>query len=299
MFTDNPIKEVNYQLESLTLQGLVCGSDEKEDNVVLCLHGWLDNAASFLPLMPYFQKNLPDKRIVAIDWPGHGNSSHKSLDAHYHFVDWVYDLLQLFELNHWQQVDIVAHSMGGMVASAFAAAFPEKVKSLTLIDSIGFISTEAEQTTKQLRDGMLSRFKNSALKEQLVGARKKNFHASIDSAVKARVNVSDLKYEQAKLIVERGIIKELQGYRWRSDARLRNTSAYRLTLKQAQQFIRDIKCPVQLIYGSEGLDMVSSGIKVFGALFDDFSRVELAGGHHVHMEQPEKTVELIKYFLDE
>ena len=299
MLIDNEIKEVNYMLETLSLQGLVCGSEEGEDNIVLCLHGWLDNAASFLPLMPYFQKMLPDKRVIAVDWPGHGNSSHKSLDAHYHFIDWVYDLLQLFELNQWQQVDIVAHSMGGMVASAFAAAFPEKIKSLTLIDSIGFISTEAEQTTKQLRDGMLSRFNNSTIKEQRVGAKKKNFHPSIDSAIKARVNVSDLKYEQAKLLVERGITKEAQGYRWRSDARLRTTSPYRLTLKQAQQFIRDIKCPVQLIYGSEGLDMVSSGIKVFGALFNTFSNFELVGGHHVHMEKPEQTVELIKGFLDQ
>jgi len=299
MFTDNTVKEVNYTLETMSLQGLVCGSEENENNIVLCLHGWLDNAASFLPLMPYFQHSLPDKHIVAIDWPGHGNSSHKSLDAHYHFIDWVYDLLQLFELNHWQQVDIVAHSMGGMVASAFAAAFPEKVRSLTLIDSIGFISSEAEQSTKQLRDGMLSRFKNSMLNSQHVGVKKKNYHASIDSAVKARVNVSDLNYGHAKLIVERGIIKETQGYRWRSDARLRNTSPYRLTLKQAKQFIRDIKCPVQLVYGSNGMDMVSSGIKIFGSLFEQFSSSELEGGHHVHMEQPQKTVELVKYFLDE
>lgn len=299
MLTDNGIKEVNYLLETLSLQGLVCGCEEGENNIVLCLHGWLDNAASFLPLMPYFQKTMPSKRIVAIDWPGHGNSSHKSLDAHYHFIDWVYDLLQLFELNHWKQVDIVAHSMGGMVASAFAAAFPEKVKSLTLIDSIGFISTEPEQSTKQLRDGMLSRFNNSTLKEQLFGAKKKNFHPNIDSAIKARVNVSDLKYEQAKLLVERGIIREAEGYRWRSDVRLRSTSPYRLTLMQAQQFIRDIKCPVQLIYGSEGLDMVSSGLKIFGTLFDQFSSVELTGGHHIHMEQPVRTVELIKCFLDE
>jgi len=299
MFTDNSVKEVNYTLDTMSLQGLVCGSEENEDNIVLCLHGWLDNAASFLPLMPYFQQCLSEKHIVAIDWPGHGNSSHKSLDAHYHFIDWVYDLLQLFELNRWQQVDIVAHSMGGMVASAFAAAFPEKVKSLTLIDSIGFISSKEEQTTKQLRDGMLSRFKSSMLNSQQVGVKKKNYHASIDSAVKARVNVSDLNYDHAKLIVERGIIKEAQGYRWRSDARLRNTSPYRLTLKQAQQFILDIKCPVQLVYGSNGMDMVSSGIKIFGSLFDKFSSFELVGGHHVHMEQPQKTVELVKYFLDE
>lgn len=297
MFIGNDVKEVNYTLETLSLQGLVCGSEESEDNVVLCLHGWLDNAASFLPLIPYFQKNISDKHIVALDWAGHGNSSHKSLDAHYHFIDWVYDLLQLFETNNWLKVDIVAHSMGGMVASAFAAAFPEKVKSLTLIDSIGFISSEAEQTTKQLRDGMLSRFKSSQLNEQKAGVKKKNYHANIDSAVKARVNVSDLNYEHAKLIVERGIIKEAQGYRWRSDGRLRNTSPYRLTLKQAQQFIRDIKCPVQLIYGSKGLDMVSSGIKVFGSLFAQFSSVELEGGHHVHMEQPEKIASLVQLFI--
>jgi len=269
MFEVNTIKEVNYSLETMSIQGLVCGKEDNENNIVLCLHGWLDNAASFLPLMPYFQKNLLDKHIVAIDWSGHGNSSHKSLDAHYHFIDWTYDLLQLFEANSWQQVDIVAHSMGGMIASAFAAAFPEKVKSLTLIDSIGFISSEAE----------------------------KKYHSTIESAVQARANVSDLKYEHAKLIVERGIIKEAQGYRWRSDVRLRNTSPYRLTLQQAQQLVRDIKCPVKLIYGSNGLDMVSSGIKNFATLFENFSSVELIGGHHVHMENPEETAELIKEFL--
>ncbi|MBL4942035.1 MAG: alpha/beta hydrolase [Colwellia sp.] len=296
MFESNAIAEVNYTFETMSLQGLVCGSDDKKDNIVLCLHGWLDNAASFLPLMPYFQTNLSNKHVVAIDWPGHGNSTHRSLDAHYHFIDWVYDLLQLFELNQWQQVDIVAHSMGGMVASAFAAAFPEKVKSLTLLDSIGFMSAKAEQTTQQLRDGMLSRYKNN-IKQQ--SHTKKKFHPSTDSAVKARLAVSDLKYQQAKLLVERGLFEQEQGFSWRSDSRLRNTSPYRLTLKQAQQFICDIKCPVQLIYGSKGMELVSTGIDVFGPLFTQFSSIELDGGHHVHMEQPQKTTELIKHFLAE
>lgn len=299
MLVNNTVKEVIYTFDTMSLQGLTCSVEDQKDNIVLCLHGWLDNAASFLPLIPYFQQSLPDKKIIAIDWPGHGHSSHKSLDAHYHFIDWVYDLLQLFELNQWQRVDIVAHSMGGMVASAFAAAFPEKVKSITLIDSIGFISGKTEQATKQLRDGMMSRFKSSELGIKQAGAKKKNYHASIDSAVKARVSVSDLNYENAKLIVERGIIEEAQGYRWLSDVRLRNTSPYRLTLKQAQQFIRDIKCPVQLIYGSKGMDMVGIGIKNFGDLFEQFSSVALEGGHHVHMEQPQKLADLIKYFLDE
>ena len=297
MSSVNTLEEVKYSFDTMSLQGIACGGSETKDNIVLCLHGWLDNAASFLPLMSYFEDELVNKRVIAIDWPGHGNSSHRSLDAHYHFIDWVYDLLQLFEVNEWQQVDIVAHSMGGMVASAFAAAFPEKVKSLTLLDSIGFISNKAEQTTQQLRDGMLSRFKGSTLYHKQGDAKKTRYHASINSAIKARVNVSDLDFEQAKLIVERGLIKEVGGYRWRSDARLRNISPYRLTLKQAEQFIRDISCPVQLVYGSNGIEMVSSGMKSFGDLFQNFSTVELKGGHHVHMEQPQKTAELIKNFL--
>ena len=293
---NDDITDVVYKFDAMTLQGLATKVEEKNDNIVLCLHGWLDNAASFTPLMPYLQKDLTGKYIVAIDWPGHGCSTHRSLDAHYHFIDWVYDLVQLFELKQWQQVDIVAHSMGGMVASAFAAAFPEKVKSLTLIDSIGFLSGKSEQTTKQLRDGMLSRFKSNS---KQINTQTKKLHPTTDSAIKARVAVSDLKYEQAKLLVERGLSEEEQGYRWRSDTRLRNTSPYRMTLKQAQQFIRDIECPVQLIYGSKGMDMVNTGLEVFGPLFDNFSSFELTGGHHVHMEQPEQAAKLIKHFLAE
>jgi len=283
------IEEVCFDLGQISLHGLACGDDDAD--VVLCLHGWLDNVASFIPLMPILAKKLPNKRIIAIDWPGHGFSSHRSADAYYHFVDWTYDLLQLFDANNWQSIDIVGHSMGGMVATAFSAAFPEKVHSLTLIDSIGFISSKAEQTTSQLRDGMLSRLRSVT--------KNKNIHPSIDSAVKARVSVSDMNYQNAKTLVKRGLAKKDNGYVWRSDSRLRMTSPYRLTLAQAEQFIRDVKIPVQLIHGEKGMDMVTSGIKHFSPLFKNFKCVEINGGHHCHMEAPEITGELIYSFLEQ
>ncbi len=278
------IEETCYDIGAMSLHGLACGDDKND--IVLCLHGWLDNAASFLPLLPQLSKQ---HRVIAIDWPGHGFSSHRSADAHYHFIDWVYDLLQLFELNQWHNIDIVAHSMGGMVASAFAAAFPEKVKSLTLIDSIGFISAEAEQTTKQLRQGMMSRLKGVI--------KQKNSHSSPESAINARVSVSDLNEQQAKLIVGRGLVRQGSGYIWRADSRLRATSPYRLTLEQAKQLISDIKVPVQLIHGEKGFDMVNKGIAIFSPLFREFEHYLVAGGHHVHMEQPEETVRLIETFI--
>ena len=58
---------------------------------VLCLHGWLDNAASFVPLATH----LTEWPLLALEFPGHGHSSHRSGDAHYYFFDWVQDLVAL------------------------------------------------------------------------------------------------------------------------------------------------------------------------------------------------------------
>lgn len=53
---------------------------------VLAVHGWLDNATSFVDM----QKHLPrDIRLVAIDLPGHGFSSHRPAGTKYSFLDWV------------------------------------------------------------------------------------------------------------------------------------------------------------------------------------------------------------------
>ncbi|GAA5140109.1 alpha/beta fold hydrolase [Thalassotalea piscium] len=278
-------EEVSFNLGEITLRGMAWG--DENDDIILCLHGWLDNAASFLPLAPY----LKDKRVIAIDWPGHGFSSHRSQDAHYHFIDYIYDLLALFELNQWQCLDIVGHSMGGMIASAFTAAFPERVNTLTLVDSIGFISATEQETTQQLRQGMLSRLANAA--------KKKAIHTELSSAVKARVAVSDLSVENAELIVKRGIVKQSDGFVWSSDSRLRMTSPYRLTLAQAKQFISDISRPVLLIYGDKGLDMVSEGITFFGPLFKSIVMKKLPGGHHLHMEGPKRVAEEISAFINQ
>lgn len=278
-------EEISYDLGEITLRGMAWG--EEDNSILLCLHGWLDNAASFLPIAPYFK----DKRVIAIDWPGHGFSSHRSQDAHYHFIDYVYDLLKLFELNQWQNIDVVGHSMGGMIASAFTAAFPERVKTLSLIDSIGFISSKEHESTQQLRDGMLSRL--------AIATKRKAVHPEISSAVKARVAVSDLTYENAELIVKRGVVKQTDGYTWSSDSRLRMASPYRLTLSQAEQYIRDINRPVLLIYGDKGLDMVTTGIKNFGPLFKSLLMKKLSGGHHLHMEIPELVANEVLSFINE
>ncbi len=111
--------------------------------------------------------------------------------------------------------------------------------------------------------------------------------------------MSDLKYGDAKLLVERGMQAKEQGFVWRSDPRLMTKSPLRLTLLQSQSILKAIKCPVQLIYGDKGMEMVKTALRENQSCFSDFKSTMLAGGHHVHMEQAKATAALIKYFVSE
>lgn len=297
------VKERSFQLKHLTLTALTFGNPN--DKPILCLHGYLDNAASFLPVIQA-SDILTNRYIIALDFAGHGHSDHRSADAHYHFLDYVSDLAELFVMNNWQEIDIVGHSMGAMVASAFAAAFPEYVKSLTLIDAFGFICSPVVQTTKQLRKGLLSRLQPC----------KEPKYFSESSAVKARMYVSDLNMPCAKTIVQRSLVavelpeentlttshnksSMIMNYRWRSDPRLRAISPYRLSIEQGQQLYKDIKCPVLLISGEQGMAMVKTGLKNFSTQLSNLTIRELSGGHHVHMEQAKALLILIKKFYSD
>ena len=58
----------------------------------LFLHGWLDNAAAFVPMLPLLYAQLgPDAELVAIDMAGHGQSDHS--DGGYVLTDYAADAL--------------------------------------------------------------------------------------------------------------------------------------------------------------------------------------------------------------
>lgn len=273
--------EVKLAAGELTLAGLANTQSEPE---VIALHGWLDNAASFAPLFEHAEFSM-----VALDWPGHGYSEHRKPGAHYHFVDYCYDLLSLFEENQWQAKHIVAHSMGAMVATLFAAAFPEKVKSVTLIDAVGIITLDDNKVVSQLREGLASR--------RLVSTSQTKYFSK-ETVVKARLKVSDLQLVHCQLIIDRNLKKQDNDqYSWRSDPRLRTVSPYRYNYSQAKQVMSELNVPAQLIYGDKGIALVQENLSLFSKEVSHLPVYKLVGGHHIHMEQSKKVVEYIQQFI--
>lgn len=272
------MQEVTLSLPSITLSGLQSGDKPK----ILCLHGWLDNAASFQALM----QAMPDTPMLAVDWPGHGKSQWRS--GPYHFVDWVEDVYQIIEQHFDEPVTVIGHSMGGMVASAFCAAFGEKVRQLILIESAGVLSMEESQAKAQLRKGILSRQKT--IREEPV--------ITPEQAISAREAVSDFSRDLLTPIVMRNLEPFESGMRWRTDRRLRYVSPWRFSHTQALELLKDIEMPTCAIQGEKGYEMVEQGLQHFGDCYRQLTRYKVPGGHHPHIESAFECAQILSQYLE-
>jgi pyruvate dehydrogenase E2 component (dihydrolipoamide acetyltransferase) len=119
----------NLDWEGLTIRYL---DSEEGENPLISLHGfggdknnWQFNLAAL----------APHRRVLAPDFPSHGDSTvsteHSSPAAYARMVSAMIDQLNL------GKVDLVGHSMGGLVALLVAKESPGKVNSLTLLAPAG------------------------------------------------------------------------------------------------------------------------------------------------------------------
>ena len=119
---------------------------------ILAVHGYLDNSASMdglIPLLP-----LTDYNVVAIDLPGHGFSSHYPPGMTYRLSDALVALRRVQIHFGWEKSNLIAHSMGAVIAAWFAATFPEHVDRLAIIDLINAGPTPLQKQVKTTRKSL-------------------------------------------------------------------------------------------------------------------------------------------------
>ncbi|WP_227368738.1 alpha/beta fold hydrolase [Halomonas sp. M20] len=243
----------------------------------LALHGWLDNAASFSRLAPRLVERL-NIRVVAIDFSGHGKSQRHPSGADYAIWDYTHDVLDTLKSLELERAPLLGHSMGAGVACLVAAALPERVERLILIDGLGTLSTPAEKTAEQLRKGLQGHRRRSS---------RAPHYADVESAIAARVNggVTAVDAVTAEPLVRRNLEDDGEGgYRLRTDGRLLRPSMVRFCPEQVQAILNAIETPMLLIEGSSGIlgehDRARQARDAVGPL----ERRVLAGGHHLHLE---------------
>jgi len=257
---------------------------ETEQSVrLLCLHGWLDNANSFVPLMPF----LPSTDLVAIDLPGHGYSDH--LDGGYSMTEMAWWTLAVMRSLGWQQCHLMGHSLGACIAPVVAVAMPDAIESLVMIDASGPLSEAAMLLPARLQQSMQDRFEPEKFVSRTFDSKQ--------LAVAARLKATDMDTSSAQLIVDRQLESTQDGYRWKFDPRLRMTSPQYQTEEQVLAILSAVECPTLTILAENGF---LAGRRNTESRLDSLQRREvitLAGNHHFHMDSPEPVAAAVNRFL--
>lgn len=268
-------RDVEIILPHLHLAARVWGEDRARPRL-LALHGWLDNAASFERLAPLLCEHF---HIVSLDLPGHGRSGWRPPGAWYHYVDYAGDVLAAADALGWTRFGLLGHSLGGAVAAALAAACPQRVDRLLLIEALGPLANAVEQTLPLLQKALAER-RDSEGKSLRV-------FTTQDEAIAARMRANGLSRDAAAALVARGLKAVAGGFSWSSDPRLTLTSPQRYTEDQIQVLLRGIHAPSLLVLAQPEAPYLAREVMQRRIAQVANIRVRrLSGSHHLHLEDP-------------
>jgi len=282
-------EEIRLKLPHLELAALAWG--DPEGKPLLALHGWLDNAMTFVKLAPALA--AAGYRVVALDFAGHGFSDWRPAGQTYLILDNCFDVQAAVMALGWKKFTLIGHSMGAGVASLLAGAHPEIIEKLVLIDGIGTLTTEDKDAADQLSQA-LARWighQQKMREKDVLSSFSGKIYPSIELAAKARMlGVGAVDYPAALQLCQRALqavdpADTSTGWFWRSDSRLRHPSPFRLTEAQNLSFMAAIEAPTLMIEGDKGLMVKRPEIATRVQTIKKGQKLCLAGGHHLHLEE--------------
>jgi pimeloyl-ACP methyl ester carboxylesterase len=268
--TEKSPQPLSWTIDGLRVAGLAWGDSDQPP--LLALHGWLDNANSFAVLAPL----LCGRQVVALDLTGHGHSDKRSADATYNIWDDLPQILGVVDKLGWNEFDLLGHSRGGIIATLFAAAQPQRIRTLTLLDAL-----MPEPMAPEAVPAQLARFLSERL--PLMQREPRRF-ADLAEAAAARTG-KGLHEEAARLLTERSVRQTDGGVEWTGDARLRGASAMKLTAGQIQAVLAAITAPVLLLMAQDGHARHPELTSWASASIARLESETMGGGHHFHMEE--------------
>ncbi len=280
------LREATIDIPLGTIAALRTAATPEGAPRVLALHGWLDNAASFVPLAGY----LSGIELVAVDLPGHGHSVHLPPGAIYTFETALHHVLDIADALGWERFTLLGHSMGAGIASLVAAACPQRIERLVCIEALGGLADDAANTASRMRESV-------AAMRAIDGKSLRVFN-ELDVAIQARMRANAMSEPVARLIVERGVREVPGGWQWSSDPRLMVPTWMRPVDAQVLDICAGIECPARVVFADPAQPYLPDDVR--RRYVDALPRGELLvtqGTHHLHMEAPQPIAEWVGPFL--
>ena len=256
---------------------------------VLLLHGFLDSARTFELLATPLA--LAGFEVVAPDFRGFGLSGRVPAGGYYHFPDYVADLEGIVRAVAPEQLTVVAHSMGGSVATLFCGARPERIEKLVIMEGLGPLAAPHETAPDRLRRWLSDLDRIERQPRPL---------ASMSDAVD-RLVVTHPRVPRELLATraERLVVKHADGkLTWAWDPLHRSVSPTPFSPEVYAAFLRQITCPTLFLHGGpNGWHPPDEDERL--SHIAKLERVEIPdAGHMMHWTKPAETAAALLAFFD-
>lgn len=279
------------------ISGKLWGS--KDEQPILAIHGWQDNAGSFDTLAPLLSSYLP---VLSIDLPGHGYSTHLPQGQFYYlFWDGVITLRRIIKHYKWNKVKLLGHSLGGAISFLYAATYPDEVDILISLDiaspSVRDITKTAAITGDHI-DKFLT-YENLTL-DNVPSYEYNKMLEIVEDAYDGSIN-----RKGAEILMKRGMHSSYVSgkYYFSRDPRLKVSMLGMLSLDLILVYASQIKCAYLNIRAVPGMNFEQPDHyhKVLDKIKEKakkFEYHEVNGTHHVHLNNPERIAPIIKNFIN-
>jgi pimeloyl-ACP methyl ester carboxylesterase len=257
-------------------------------DVVLC-HGFLDIGWSFDTVA----RDLvaAGHGVASFDWRGHGETEWIGDGGYYHFPDYVLDLDELLPQLSDQPVHLVGHSMGGSACAMYAAARPDKLRSLALIEGIGPPEMEPREPATRLR----------AWLEGVAKVRGKTPQPMVDERIalkRMRVQNPDLTDELGLMLVSKSTKPVDGGIQWTFDPLHKTWSPRPFQADVFGELLAAISAPTLIVAGERGFRLEDEQDRI--GKIEHHRVVEIPDvGHMIHWFEPHVlAAELAGFFAE-
>ena len=239
---------------------------------LVLIHGVGLDLEIWEPLVPLLQKG---RRLIRYDMQGHGQSAKPP--GPYRLDDFVDQLDRLADALELDRFDLAGFSMGGMVAEAFAARFPERVRRLALLHTV-----HDRNATER-----------AAVAARLAQVEAGHLEGSIEAALARWLNATFRKsHPEAAGAVER---------RMRDNDRTAYLASYRVFATadgEVLPALDRIRCPTLVLTGEYDTGSTPGMAKRLTAHLPDATLAILPGLRHLSLvEAPEVVAPVVDRFF--
>ena len=239
---------------------------------LLLLHGAAQTAHSFDEVAPALAR---DHHVIALDQRGHGDSDWA---PRYDRDAFAGDIDAVLDAHGWEDATLVAMSLGGLNAIAFAAARPERVRGLVVVDVVPSVAPAGREAIgRQLAVHDFATFDEAVR------------HAHTFNPRRTLANIRER--------LRHAMRKQADGrWTWKFDPAIGGAAGR--NVEALWWAVGRLRCPTLLVRGGESNILTSEGAERFVRTVPGSRIAEVAGaGHSVMGDNPAGFLAAVRPFL--